>query len=296
MATIGFVGLGNMGAPMAENLLKHQHEVRVFDVVPAAVKKLVAAGAQAAATLREVSKNADFIITMLPTGQHVKTVYAGDEGLLAHAKPNTLFMDCSTISVDEARELHRLASATGMPMIDAPVSGGIAAATAGTLTFMVGGAETEFARSKPILDCLGKAVIHAGAIGNGQAAKICNNMLLGISMIAVSEAFALGKKLGLDPQKLFEISSQASGQCWSLTSYCPAPGILPNVPSSRGYAAGFTTAMMLKDLRLSQIAAQSVGAATPLGAEATALYTLFNNQGQAQVDFSAIIKMIAGEE
>lgn len=294
MSKIAFIGLGHMGAPMARNLVKHQHEVCVFDAVPAGIEALVAAGAKPARSLSEVCQNAEFIVTMLPAGQHVKAVYTGPEGLLAHAKPGTLFIDCSTIAVDEARELQKLAAEAKMPMVDAPVSGGVAAADAGTLTFMVGGTAKDFDHAKPILDCMGKAVIHAGAAGNGQAAKICNNMLLGISMIAVSEAFALGKKLGLDPHKLFEISSKASGQCWSMTSYCPVPGVMPNVPSSRDYAPGFTTAMMLKDLRLSQVAAQSAGASTPLGAEATALYTLFYNQGHDQLDFSGIIKMIEG--
>lgn len=295
MAKIAFIGLGHMGAHMARNLLKHQHEVHVFDLIPAAVKALVDSGAKAAHSLTEVSQQVDFIITMLPSGKHVKDVYAGKEGMLAHAKPGTLFIECSTISVDESREMNHLAREANMTMVDAPVSGGTAAAEAGTLTFMVGGEETDFNRAKPILDCMGKAVIHAGSSGNGQAAKICNNMILGISMIAVSEAFMLGKKLGLDPKKLFEISSQASGQCWSMTSYCPVPGVMPNVPASRDYTPGFTAAMMLKDLRLSQIAAQNAEAATPLGAEATALYTLFNNEGNAQLDFSGIIKMIEGK-
>jgi 3-hydroxyisobutyrate dehydrogenase len=295
MAKIAFIGLGNMGAPMARNLLKHQHEVHVFDVSTKAVETLVAAGAKASSSLAEAAQNVEFIITMLPSGKHVKDVYSGKEGLLAHAKAGTLFIDCSTISVDEAREVNQLAQAAGMSMIDSPVSGGTAAADAATLTLMVGGAEKDFERAKPILACMSKAVIHAGIAGNGQAAKICNNMILGISMIAVSEAFMLGKKLGLDPKKLFEISSQASGQCWSMTSYCPVPGIMPNVPASRDYAPGFTTAMMLKDLRLAQTAAQSVGAATPLGSEAAALYTLFNNDGNAGLDFSGIIKMIEGK-
>lgn len=287
MAKIGFIGLGHMGAPMVRNLLKHQHEVQVFDVVPTAVSILANEGAQPVKSLSEVSKQVEFVITMLPSGQHVKAVYPE---LLKNAK-DSLFIDSSTISVDDARELQKMAAAENISMIDAPVSGGVAAAQAAGLTFMVGGTEKDFQRAKPILECMGKAVIHAGSIGNGQAAKICNNMILGISMIAVSEAFTLGKKLGLDPQKLFEISSKASGQCWSMTSYCPVPDIMPNVPASHDYTPGFTTAMMLKDLRLSQDAAQKAGASTPLGAEATALYTLFYNQGNAQLDFSGIIKM-----
>lgn len=292
MAKIGFVGLGHMGTPMVRNLLKHKHEVFVFDINTNVIATLTKVGAHAASSLIEISKNSEIIISMLPTGQNVKEVYT--QGLLKNAKPNTLFIDSSTIAVEEARELQKMAANAGMSMIDAPVSGGVAAAEAATLTFMVGGSEENFQRAKPILESMGKAVIHAGSSGNGQAAKICNNMLLGISMIAVSEAFILGKKLGLDPHKLFEISSKASGQCWSMTSYCPVPGIMPNVPASHDYTPGFTTAMMLKDLRLSQNAAQSVGATTALGAEATALYTLFYNQGNSQLDFSAIIKMIEG--
>lgn len=294
MTKIGFIGLGHMGAPMARNLLKHSYQVHVFDLSPQQVALLVEAGAQAAPSLVDLSQNVDIIITMLPTGEHVQKICLGTEGLFAKAKPGTLFIDSSSIAVDTARDLNKQAETAGMRMIDAPVSGGVAAAEAGTLTFMAGGNEENFERAKPILEAMGKAVIHAGSAGAGQAAKICNNMILGISMIGISEAFMLGKKLGLDPQKFFEISSKASGQCWSMTSYCPVPGILPNVPASRDYAPGFTSAMMLKDLRLSQTAAQSVGAATPLGAEATALYTLFNNLGNAQLDFSAIIKLIEG--
>lgn len=294
MTKIGFIGLGHMGSPMALNLLKHNYQVTVFDLSTEALALLVKSGARAVNSLREISQEADIIITMLPTGEHVQTVCLGEDGLFKHAKPGTLFIDSSSIAVDTAREINQQGTAAGMQVIDAPVSGGVAAAAAGTLTFMVGGTEENFTRAQPILEAMGKAVIHAGAAGNGQAAKICNNMVLGISMIAVSEAFMLGKKLGLDPQKFFEISSRASGQCWSMTSYCPVPGILPNVPSNRDYAPGFTSAMMLKDLRLSQATAQSVGAATPLGAEATALYTLFSNLGNAQLDFSAIIKLIAG--
>ncbi len=293
MTKIGFIGLGHMGSPMARNLLK-SHPVTVFDLAPQAIKSLVEAGAQAANSFGETSQQADIIITMLPTGEHVQAVCLGKDGLFANAKPGTLFIDSSSIAVDIAREINQKATVAGMQMVDAPVSGGVAGAEAGTLTFMVGGSEENFARARPILEKMGKTIIHAGPSGNGQAAKICNNMILGISMIGVAEAFMLGKKLGLDPQKFFEISSRASGQCWSMTSYCPVPDILPNVPANRDYAPGFTTAMMLKDLRLSQTAAQGVGAATPLGAEATALYTLFSNLGNAQLDFSAIIKLIEG--
>lgn len=294
MTTIGFIGLGHMGSPMVRNLLK-QHSVHVYDIASVAIKSLTKAGATAARKLTDL-KDCDVIITMLPTGDNVREVCLGKEGLFAHAKPNTLFIDSSSTAVDAARELATAASQANMQMIDAPVSGGVAGAEAATLTFMVGGSETNFLRAKPILEMMGKTIVHAGPNGNGQAAKICNNMILGISMIAVSEAFALGKKLGLDPQKLFEISSHASGQCWSMTSYCPVAGLVSTSPANRNYQPGFTAAMMLKDLKLSQTAAQSVSASTPLGAEATALYTLFNNLGNSQMDFSGIIKMIEGEK
>lgn len=296
MTKIAFIGLGHMGAPMVKNLIKNQHEVCVFDLSTAAMEQLAKEGAKPALNLKDAAKQAGVIITMLPTGENVAEVCLKNEGLFESAEKGTLFIDCSSIAVDKARAVNELAVKRGMHMVDAPVSGGVAGAEAGTLTFMVGGSEENFSRAKPILESLGKTIIHAGEAGNGQAAKICNNMILGISMIAVSEAFMLGKKLGLDPQKLFEISSHASGQCWSMTSYCPVPDILPNVPSSRNYEPGFTTAMMLKDLKLSQTAAQQVGAATPLGAEAAMLYTLFNNLGNGQSDFSGIIKMIEGNK
>lgn len=294
MSKIGFIGLGHMGSPMARNLIKRGHQVSVYDVSQESISSLVQAGAHGTPSLKDLCQAVDIIITMLPTGENVKQVCLEESGLFANAKPGTFFIDCSSIAVDTAREINQLSVHANMQMVDAPVSGGVAAAEAGTLTFMVGGTEENFVRARPVLEAMGKNIIHAGAAGNGQAAKICNNMILGISMIGVSEAFMLGKKLGLDPQKFFDISSRASGQCWSMTNYCPVPGILPNVPASRDYAPGFTSAMMLKDLRLSQTAAQAVGAATPLGAEATALYTLFSNLGYAQLDFSAIIKLIEG--
>jgi len=291
MTKIGFIGLGHMGTPMVQNLLKAKHEVHVFDIASKAVETLTKEGAKPAHVLSNL-KGCEIIITMLPTGDNVREVCLGQNGLFSIAKPNTLFIDSSSIAVDVARELAQQAKTANMKMIDAPVSGGVAGAAAGTLTFMVGGSEEDFSHAKPILEIMGKTIVHAGPNGNGQAAKICNNMILGISMIAVAEAFNLGKKLGLDPEKLFEISSHASGQCWSMTSYCPVPGLVPTAPSNRDYQPGFTAAMMLKDLKLSQTAAQNVGASTPLGAEATALYTLFNNLGHAQMDFSGIIKMI----
>lgn len=295
MANIAFIGLGHMGAPMVRNLLKHQHRVKVYDINAEAVSMLVAEGAIAEKTIPGCCNNTEIIITMLPTGEHVQAVCLGNDGLFANTKAGTLLIDSSSIAVDTARALTKQAQAAGMHMIDAPVSGGVSGAEAGTLTFMVGGTEEAFMRAKPILQAMGKTIIHTGDAGNGQAAKICNNMILGISMIAVSEAFVLASKLGLDPEKLFEVSANSSGQCWSLTSYCPQPGILPTAPSNHDYKAGFTAAMMLKDLRLSQAAAQAVGVATPLGAEATSLYTLFTNQGYAQLDFSGIIKMIEGK-
>jgi 3-hydroxyisobutyrate dehydrogenase len=294
MATIGFLGLGNMGGPMAANLVKAGHTVQGFDFVAAARDKLVAAGGRAAADVGAAAKGADVLVSMLPEGRHVEEAYAGVGGVFDGANPGALFIDCSTIQVDTARKVAGLAETRGFAMIDAPVSGGVGGASAGTLTFMVGGADEAFERAKPYLEAMGKTIVHAGASGAGQAAKICNNMVLGISMIAVSEAFALADKLGLDRQRLFDIASKSSGQCWSLTTYCPVPGPLPTSPANRDYAPGFTAAMMLKDLKLAQEAAASAGAATPLGAEAAQLYRLFVNGGNAGVDFSGIFKMLSG--
>jgi 3-hydroxyisobutyrate dehydrogenase len=295
MAGIGFIGLGNMGGPMAANLMKGGHKLRVFDLSQAAVAKLTGAGAEAAASASEAAKGAEAVITMLPAGSHVREVYLGAGGLIASASPGALLIDCSTIDVGTAREVSAAAAAAGLDMLDAPVSGGVAGAEAATLTFMAGGTEAAFKRAEPILACMGKAAIHAGAPGAGQAAKICNNMILGVSMIAVCEAFALAEKLGLDSQKLFDIASKSSGQCWSLTSYCPVPGPVPASPANRDYAAGFTAAMMLKDLKLAQDAALMTGANTPLGAEAAALYGLFASQGAGALDFSAIIRFLRGK-
>jgi 3-hydroxyisobutyrate dehydrogenase len=241
------------------------------------------------------ASGAEVVITMLPWGREVRAVYLGDGGILSRAAPGTLFADCSTIDMATARDVAAAAGNAGMAMVDAPVSGGVGGAEAATLTFMVGGSEDAFARAAPILQAMGKAVVHAGGSGNGQAAKICNNMILGVSMIAVCEAFVLADKLGLDRQKLFDISSKASGQCWSLSAYCPVPGPVPASPANRDYQAGFTAAMMLKDLRLAQEAAQNSGAATPLGAEAAQLYALFAAQGGEGLDFSGIIRFLRGE-
>lgn len=295
MARIGFIGLGNMGGPMARNLLKAGHELTVFDLSKQACEAAAADGAAVAASAADAARGVAAVITMLPAGSHVRSVYLGDDGLLAAADKGTLFIDSSTIDVDSARAVIEAAGAAGMDMVDAPVSGGVGGAAAGTLTFMVGGAETAFERAKPLLEKMGKNIFHAGGAGNGQVAKVCNNMILGISMIGVSEAFVLAEKLGLDGQTLFDISSTASGQCWSMTSYCPVPGPVPASPANRDYAPGFSAAMMLKDLRLSQAAAQAARAATPLGAEATALYALMEAGGHDGLDFSGIIKMLRGD-
>lgn len=291
---IGFIGLGNMGGPMARNLVQAGHEVKGFDLSADALEALVQAGGHKAASIAELAADADVIVTMLPAGRHVRSIYMGEDGLLANAKVGTVLIDSSTIDVDSARAVAQAASEAGMLMVDAPVSGGVGGAAAGTLTFMVGGPEEAFARAEPFLQIMGKAIVHAGDAGTGQAAKICNNMLLGISMIGVCEAFALARKLGLDDKKLFDISSTSSGQCWSLTSYCPAPGILETTPSNNDYKPGFAAEMMLKDLKLAQDAAQSSNAATPLGAQAAALYSLFCQQGRGGEDFSAMIRFLEG--
>lgn len=294
MARIGFIGLGNMGGPMAANLLKAGHTVSGIDLDEAALARFAEAGGHRAASIVEVAGEADGIVTMLPAGSHVRSIYLGDEGIVAQARPDTILIDCSTIDVETARLVAGRAEQAGIAMVDAPVSGGVGGAEAGTLTFMVGGSDAAFEMAKPFLDVMGKTVVHAGGAGNGQAAKICNNMVLGISMIAVSEAFNLADKLGLDRQALFDISSKASGQCWSLTTYCPVPGPVPTSPANRDYKAGFTGAMMLKDLNLAQEAARTTGTATPLGAGAQQLYTLFASDGQADRDFSAIIEFLRG--
>jgi 3-hydroxyisobutyrate dehydrogenase len=295
MAKIGFVGLGNMGGPMAANLIRAGHEVRVFDLSADAVKAAVEIGGTAAGSLAEVATDVEAIVTVLPAGKHVLAVYDGPDGILAHAATNTLVIDSSTIDVDAARKAAELAKARDMRPVDAPISGGVGGATAGTLTFMVGGSEAAFASAEPILQAMGSNIIHAGDNGAGQAAKICNNMILGVSMIAVSEAFMLAKRLGVDAQKLFDISSKASGQCWSLTSYCPVPGPVPASPANRDYQAGFAVDMMLKDLKLAQQAAAGANATTPMGALAESLYAMYSAGGNGGRDFSAIVKMLDGE-
>jgi 3-hydroxyisobutyrate dehydrogenase len=294
MARIGFIGLGNMGLPMAQNLIKAGHQVEGVDVNPAAVEKLKAAGGAGVETAKNAAARADIVITMLPAGSHVREVYLGSSGIIENANPGTLLIDCSTIDVETARAVAGEAETKVLLMLDAPVSGGVGGATAGTLTFMVGGSVQAFARAQSVLEKMGKTIVHAGGAGNGQAAKICNNMILGISMIAVSEAFVLAEQLGLDHQKLFDISSKSSGQCWSLTSYCPVPGPVPTSPANRDYQAGFTAAMMLKDLDLSQAAAKASGARTELGAEAAKIYARYVESGEGARDFSGIIRHVRG--
>ena len=294
MARIGFIGLGNMGLPMAQNLIKAGHEVEGVDVSAAATAKLKGAGGIVVDMPAVAAARADLVITMLPSGKEVRAVYLGANGIIASANEGTLLIDCSTIDVETARAVAKEAEAKGLLMLDAPVSGGVGGATAATLTFMVGGSERAFVRAESVLQKMGKTIVHAGGAGNGQAAKICNNMILGISMIAVSEAFVLAEKLGLEHQKLFDIASKSSGQCWSLTSYCPVPGPVPTSPANRDYQAGFTAAMMLKDLKLSQDAAKATGARTSLGADAARIYTHYVESGEATRDFSAIIRFIRG--
>ena len=290
MARIAFIGLGHMGGGMAPNLAKDGHEVRAFDLVSEAVQKAAGAGCTAAASAAEAVRDADVVITMLPAAKHVRAVYHDD--VAPNAKPGTLLIDCSTIDVQSAREVGEGLTSQGFDFVDAPVSGGIAAAAGGSLTFMVGGTDEQFERARPFLEPMAKAVIHAGQLGAGQAAKICNNMILGATMIVTCEAFVLAQKLGLDPRVFFDISSKASGQSWSMTSYAPVPGVGPETPADHDYEGGFAAALMLKDLKLADEAAKSVGAYTPMGGEAEELYQRFVDRGGGSKDFSGIIKMI----
>lgn len=290
MATIAFIGLGNMGGGMAANLVKAGHGVWAYDLSADATARAKENGCFVAETVRDAVAGADAVVTMLPNGSIVREVYTGD--ILNYAPSGALLLDCSTIDVATAREVAVEAEKAGMAMVDAPVSGGIAAANGGTLTFMVGGTGEAFARAEPILSAMGKAVIHAGASGAGQAAKICNNMILGATMIATCEAFALALKLGLDPQTFYDISSKASGQSWSMTSYCPLPGVGPQSPADNDYHGGFAAALMLKDLKLALEAAQVVGAQVPMGTRAEELYEAFAQAGNGGKDFSAIIKTL----
>ena len=290
MAKIAFIGLGHMGGGMAPNLAKAGHEVRAFDLVPEAVQHATEGGCTAAGSAAEAVKDADVVITMLPAAQHVKAVFEND--VAPNATKGALLIDCSTIDVASARSVGEAMIAQGFEFVDAPVSGGIAAAAGGTLTFMVGGTDAAFAKAQPFLEPMAKAVIHAGQLGAGQAAKICNNMILGATMAATCEAFALAKKLGLDLQTFYDISSKASGQSWSMTSYCPIPGVGPETPADHDYEGGFAAALMLKDLKLAMDAAKSAGAYTPMGGEAEELYQRFVDRGGGSKDFSGIIKMI----
>lgn len=293
MENIAFIGLGHMGQPMAKNLLKAGYKVKAYDIAPQAVQALAAAGATAGSSVADVVKDADVIITMLQTGEQVSDTCLRKEGIFANAKKNALMIDCSSIDITVSQELHEKAKNAGIALVDAPVSGGVAGAEAGTLTVMVGGEDTDFNHAKPILEKLGKKIIHAGKGGQGQVAKICNNLILGISMIAVSEGFTLAEKLGMEPKKFFEIASNSSASCWTITNYCPAPGVLEKAPSNNNYKAGFMAKMMLKDLLLAMHAAETSDTAIPLGGVTTELYQLFVKQGYGDMDFSGIIKMIA---
>jgi 3-hydroxyisobutyrate dehydrogenase len=292
MARVGFIGLGNMGGGMAANLAKKGHDVRAFDLSAEAVDRAKQAGCLVVGSAAEAADGAEAVITMLPAGKHVEQVYA--ESVFGAASTGSILIDCSTIDVATAKRIAEAAGGEGLTAVDAPVSGGIAAANGGTLTFMVGGSEEAFARAEPFLQDMGKAVIHAGANGAGQAAKICNNMILGATMIVTCEAFALAEKLGLDPQAFYDIASVSSGQSWSMTSYCPVPGVGPESPADRDYQGGFATALMLKDLRLAMEAAESVGAETPVGARARQVYEEFAAAGNGGLDFSGVITSLGG--
>ncbi len=286
MANIAFIGLGNMGGPMAANLVKAGHKVTGFDLAAASCAAAKGEGVTIAPSALDAVKGAEVVITMLPAGKHVLGVW---KEIIPAVGASTLLIDCSTIDVESARHAHDHATQRSLPSIDAPVSGGTGGAKNATLTFMCGGEDAAFAQARPILEAMGKKIVHCGKGGAGQAAKICNNMILGISMIAVSEAFALGEKLGLSHQALFDVASTSSGQCWSLTTYCPVPGPVPSSPANNEYKPGFATALMLKDLKLSQEAAKAAGAATPLGGHAETLYEAYEKSGHAHVDFSGII-------
>ena len=291
MAHIAFIGLGNMGGPMAANLVKAGHGVVAFDLAGAARNQAKADGASIAESAAGAVKGAEVVITMLPAGKHVLSVWT--EILPAMAR-GSLIIDCSTIDVESAKEAHALAAKHGIASVDAPVSGGTGGAKGATLTFMAGGKENAFASARPVLENMGKKIVHCGGAGAGQAAKICNNMILGVSMIAVGEAFALAERLGLSHQALFDVASTSSGQCWALTSYCPVPGMVPTSPANNDYKPGFASALMVKDLTLAQDAAKAAGAATPLGRHAQEIYRAFDADGHGGVDFSGIIQHVRG--
>jgi 3-hydroxyisobutyrate dehydrogenase len=289
MPNIGFIGLGNMGGPMAANLVKSGERVHGFDVVPASRATSASDGVQIVANARACVENADVVITMLPAGEHVLSVW---NEIVPHARQGTLFIDCSTIDVESARKAHKLAAASGLATLDAPVSGGVGGAKAATLTFMVGGSTHAYERGKPVLERMGKRIVHCGEAGNGQVAKICNNMILAASMIAVCEGFVMGEKLGLSHQALFDVASASSAQCWALTSYCPVPGPVPASPANNAYKPGFATALMLKDLKLAKAAADSAKVKNAIGAHAAEIYQHFADEGHSALDFSAIINLV----
>lgn len=293
---IAFIGLGNMGSGMCSNLVGAGHEVRAFDLNAEAVAAAVEAGATGAGSVADAVSNCEAVVTMLPAGKHVLSVYFDADGVAENALAGAVFLDCSTIAVEDARTAAEQATARGFEMVDAPVSGGVAAAAGGTLTFMVGGTDTGFSRAKPILEAMGKTIVHAGGAGNGQVAKIANNMLLGISMIATCEAFDLAERLGLDAQTFFDISSKASGQNWSMTSYCPAPGPVPTAPSNRDYEPGFAVDMMLKDLRLASQAADGARARTAFGKQALGAYEKLSRDGFGSKDFSVVMQRLSSGE
>jgi len=289
MASIAFIGLGNMGGPMAANLVKAGQKVTAFDLVEASRNQAKVDGAGIAGSAASAVEGAEVVITMLPAGKHVLSVWTD---ILPAMSKGSLVIDCSTIDVESAKAAHALAAKHGVGSVDAPVSGGTGGAKGATLTFMCGGEDKAFTAAKPVLENMGKKIVHCGGPGAGQAAKICNNMILGVSMIAVSEAFALAEKLGLSHQALFDVASTSSGQCWSLTSYCPVPGPVPTSPANNDYKPGFASALMVKDLTLAQDAAQATGAATPLGKHAQEIYRAFDASGNGGVDFSGIIRHV----
>jgi len=294
MAVIAFIGLGNMGQPMSRNLLKAGHTVIGYDLVKENCDRLTQDGGQTADSLAQAVASADIVMSMVPTGKHVRAVYEGPDGVIRHARPGTLLIDSSTIDVESSRAVNAAATAAGFVMVDAPVSGAVPAAEAGTLVFMVGGSADGFEQAKPILACMGSSVVHVGEAGCGQAMKICNNMMAGMSMVALSEVFTLAERLNLDFQKVHDVITKGSGNCWALQAYCPVPGPVPASPANRDYAAGFAMALMLKDMNLSQSAAAAVSASTPFAASAAALYQKAVDSGYAAKDFSYIYKVVSG--
>jgi len=294
MSSIAFIGLGNMGLPMCRNLLKAGHTVTGFDLQEAYRARLVEAGGKAADSIADAVQQADIVISMVPTGQHVRTVYEGEGGVLENARPGTLLIDSSTIDVESSRAVHQAASAAGFPMVDAPVSGAVPAAEAATLIFMVGGSAEAFEQALPVLKCMGSSHVHVGEAGGGQAMKICNNMMAGMSMVALSEVLTLAERLGLDYQTVYDVMTKASGNCWALQSYCPVPGPVPASPANRDYAPGFAMAMMLKDMKLSQSTAAGVSAITPIAAQTAALYQATVDEGHGDKDFSFIFNIVSG--